>query len=257
MSEPASLEFIYPDWPAPDNVRALATTRYGGVSVGGFSSLNLGDHVGDDSAIVARNRNILVERARLPAQPRWMVQVHGPVVVQADINVAGVEADAAWTESPDVVCAVLTADCLPVLLCDRGGKLVAVVHAGWRGLCSGVLDLTIDQFLGVDIPPTEILAWLGPAISPAAYEVGSVVKDSFLAREPSCTNSFTEVRPGIWQFNLYAAAREILASCGVTQVFGGGYCTYSEDRFYSYRRKSVCGRQAALIWLEERTTETP
>jgi YfiH family protein len=182
------------------------------------------------------------------------VQVHGPVVVRADVIVAGVEADAAWTESPNVVCAALTADCLPVLLCDRGGKQVAVVHAGWRGLCSGVLDLTIDQFLGVDIPPAEILAWLGPAIGPAAYEVGSVVKDSFLAREPSCTSSFIQVRPGIWQFDLYAAAREILASSGVTQVFGGGYCTYNEDRFYSYRRQSVCGRQAALIWLEDRAT---
>jgi len=253
VSDSARLEFIYPDWPAPDNVRAVATTRYGGVSEGNFSSLNLGDHVGDDSAIVARNRSILVERACLPVQPRWLVQVHGPVVVQADVAVAGVEADAAWTEFPNVVCAVLTADCLPVLLCDRGGKQVAVVHAGWRGLCSGVLDLTIDQFLGAGIPPTEILAWLGPAIGPTAYAVGSVVKDSFLAREPNCTDSFTQVRSGCWQFDLYAAAREILASSGVTQVFGGGYCTYSEDRFHSYRRKSICGRQAALIWLEEST----
>lgn len=251
MSEPAKLQFIYPDWPVPDNVCAVATTRYGGVSEGGFSSLNLGDHAGDDPSAVARNRSILVEHASLPAQPHWLTQVHGPVVVQADASVSGVSADAGWTESPNVVCAVLTADCLPVLLCDRHGKQVAAVHAGWRGLCSGVLDLTIDQFLGADIPPTEIFAWLGPAIGSGAYDVGSVVKDSFLVREPSCASSFREVQPGRWKFDLYAAARDILASCGVTQVFGGDFCTYTEERFYSYRHESECGRQAALIWLKD------
>jgi YfiH family protein len=249
VSKRSAIEFIYPDWPAPDNVRAIATTRFGGVSEGDYASLNLGDHVADEPALVARNRNILIEQAVLPAEPRWLAQVHGMTVVQADAVAGRVEADAAWTSTPNVPCAVLTADCLPVLLCDRHGKQVAAVHAGWRGLCAGVLDTSVTKFLDAAIPPTEILAWLGPAIGSAAYEVDAVVKNAFTTRLPDSTTCFSAVRPGHWQFDLYAAAREILASLGVTQVFGGDFCTYSEDRFYSYRRQPNCGRQASLVWL--------
>jgi YfiH family protein len=251
VSDQSACEFIYPDWPAPDNVRAIATTRYGGVSEGDYSSLNLGDHVADDSALVARNREILVEQAALPGEPRWLAQVHGTTAVQADLIAGLVEADAAWTTSPNVPCVVLTADCLPVLLCDRAGKQVAAVHAGWRGLSAGVLDISVTQFLDAAIPPTEILAWLGPAISSPAYEVDAVVKDAFTARVTGSESCFSAVRPGHWQFDLYAAAREILASLGVTRVFGGDFCTYSEDRFYSFRSKPNCGRQASLVWLTD------
>jgi YfiH family protein len=251
MTNKPAAEFIFPDWPAPDNVHAVATTRLGGVSEGSYSSLNLADHVGEDPEIVTRNRNILITAAGLPAEPVWLLQVHGTTLVEADVVAGAVEADAAWTKTSNLPCAILTADCLPVLLCDRNGEQVAAVHAGWRGLCSGVLDKTVEQFLAAGISADNILAWLGPAIGPEAYEVDAVVKNSFMARLPDCASSFSEVDTGHWHFNLYAAAREILASLGVNQTFGGDFCTYSEDRFYSYRKQADCGRQASLIWLAD------
>ncbi|MCP4001846.1 MAG: peptidoglycan editing factor PgeF [Gammaproteobacteria bacterium] len=249
LSNQSASKFIYPDWPAPDNVCAVATTRYGGVSEGGFTSLNLADHVGDDPKAVASNRNLLIESAGLPAQPAWLMQVHGTTLVQADATAGCVEADAAWTATANIPCVILTADCLPVLLCDRGGTQVAAVHAGWRGLCAGVLDKAVEQFLVAGISSKDILAWLGPAIGPDAYEVDASVRNLFMARLPDCASSFSAVDAGHWHFNLYTAAREILASLGVSQSFGGAFCTYSEDRFYSYRHQADCGRQASLVWL--------
>jgi YfiH family protein len=257
MSNSIAADFIKPVWPAPENVHAISTTRSGGVSTAGYASLNLGDHVHDEPAAVASNRQQLVSLLQLPEEPRWLAQVHSPVVVSADSVQGRVEADASWTGSPDVVCTVLTADCLPVLMCDMQGRQVAAAHAGWRGLCAGVLEQTLAEFLVAGIPASELLVWLGPAIGPAAYEVDATVRDAFLARSPDCQagfhNSFlaTSPSPSHWQFDLYAAAREILQSIGISKVFGGDYCTYSDERFYSYRRQPDCGRQASLIWLTE------
>jgi len=240
--------YIIPEWPAPPHVKAAATTRYGGVSEGDQHGLNLADYVGDDPQAVAANRDRLMGALKLPEPPRWLTQVHGPVSMCADQIAGRVEADASWTASAGVVCAVLTADCLPILLCDRDGRQVAAVHAGWRGLCSGVIELAVDRFFAADIPAANVMAWLGPAIGPASYEVDSIVRNAFIGRTPDCASSFIESRPGHWHFDLYAAAREVLAAIGVTAISGGDFCTYSEKRFYSYRRSSSCGRQASLIW---------
>lgn len=243
------LQLIYPDWPAHGSVCAVATTRQGGCSADAYASLNLGEHVGDNPRMVMRNREILQSSIQLPAAPCWLTQVHGSNVVRADDGAGSVDADAAWTDTPGVVCAVLTADCLPVLFCARDGARVAALHAGWRGLCAGVLEQMAGNFLLADIPPDDILVWLGPAISPDAYEVDATVRDVFLRREPVCESSFTPTRRGHWNLNLYAAARAVLAAQGVMHVSGGDLCTYHDQRFYSHRRDFRCGRQATLIWL--------
>ncbi len=239
-------EFIIPAWPAPAGVQALATTR----GTGG-SGFNLAAHVGDDPVRVRANRSALQQQAGLPSAPRWLTQVHGPLTVNADDADESTEADAAWTCTRGVVCAVLTADCLPVLFCDRNGFAVGAAHAGWRGLCSGILDLTVQRFFELDVPPDDILVWLGPAIGPAAYEVDENVRDAFLERDPDCAGSFLQTSVGHWQFDLYEAARTILAAQGVTNVSGGDFCTFRDKRFYSYRRDPECGRQATLIWLND------
>jgi YfiH family protein len=243
--------YIVPDWPAPPHIKAVATTRYGGVSVGELQGLNLADYVGDEPKSVAVNRDRLMRTLSLPEEPRWLTQVHGPVSVCADQIAGRVEADAAWTASTGIVCAVLTADCLPILLCDRDGRQVAAVHAGWRGLCSGVIELAVERFFAADIPATNVMAWLGPAIGPASYEVDSMVRNAFIDRMPACAASFIESRPGHWYFDLYAAAREVLAAIGVTAISGDGFCTYTDERLYSFRRNNSCGRQATLIWREK------
>jgi YfiH family protein len=242
-------EFIHPDWPAPDNVQARVTTRKGGFSKGGFTGLNLAAHVGDVAEVVAQNRAELKASLGLPAEPCWLSQVHSSVVVQAADVVGDVQADAVVTDSPGMVCAVLTADCLPVLLTDTNGQLVAAVHAGWRGLCTGILENTVENFLAAGIDAQNILAWFGPAIGPQAYEVDEPVRNVFIARAPDCSAAFSESRSGHWFFDLYAAARISLAAMGVVQTFGGEFCTYNDERFYSYRREASCGRQASLIWL--------
>lgn len=240
-------EFVFPDWPAPPAVCALTTTR-GAIGEGEF---NLATHVDDDPVAVRDNRIILQQRARLPSAPRWLSQLHGPLTVNADDADESTEADAAWTCTRGVVCAVLTADCLPVLLCDRSGFAVAAAHAGWRGLCSGVLDLTVQRFFELDVPPDDILVWLGPAIGPAAYEVDENVRDAFLERDPDCAGCFMQTSVGHWQFDLYEASRSILEAQGVTNISGGDFCTYRDKRFFSYRRDPDCGRQATLIWLDD------
>ncbi|MDR0702731.1 MAG: peptidoglycan editing factor PgeF [Azoarcus sp.] len=242
--------FILPDWPAPPAVRALVTTRLGGHSKAPYDSLNLGAHVGDDPAAVAANRALL--RRHLPAEPYWLEQVHGTAVALADGGArrAPPRADAAVARAPGAVCAVMTADCLPVLFCDRDGAAVAAAHAGWRGLAAGVLEAAIAAMA---MPPARIIAWLGPAIGPAAFEVGDDVRDAFLALDPGACAAFAaRETSGKWLADLYALARRRLTRAGVSRIYGGGRCTSTETaRFYSYRRDGATGRFASLVWLEK------
>jgi YfiH family protein len=243
-----TFELIIPDWPVPEWVRAFTTTRRGGVSLPPYDSLNLGDHVGDDPIAVAENRRRLIEGAGLPAEPHWLNQVHGTCAVEAAILGAGCEADASHTSVPGVVCAVLTADCLPVLLCDARGRQVAAVHAGWRGLLNGVIEQTLTA-MG---PPGELLAWLGPAIGDQAFEVGEEVREAFVADNPDAAEAFAPSPAGRWLADIYVLARLRLHRAGVSSVYGGEHCTVSESEcFYSYRREGRTGRMASLIWIEE------
>lgn len=240
------IDLIVPDWPAPAPVRAFVTTRAGGVSAGTYASLNLATHVGDDAAAVAENRRRL--RARVPAEPLWLSQVHGNGVVRAEDAVAGVEADAAFTRRAGTVCAVLTADCLPLLLCNDVGTVVAVAHAGWRGLAAGVVEAAVRA---TNEPPARLLAWLGPAIGPQSFEVGAEVRAAFVAHAPAAAAAFAAKENGKWLADLYRLAEQRLNALGVARVFGGGFCTFNEaDRFYSFRRDKATGRMASLIWLE-------
>ena len=242
MAAPA--DWIEPDWPAPQRVRTLVTTRNGGVSRGPYASLNLGTRVGDDAGAVAENRARL--RPLLPSEPRWLQQMHGVDVVQADCAAAESTADATFTRVAGVVCAVQVADCLPVLFCDRAATRVAAAHAGWRGLSAGVLEQTVSS-LGV--PPDEIMAWLGPAIGPQKFEVGADVFERFTG-DPAASAAFEPLRDGKWLANLYTLARQRLSRAGVTAIFGGGLCTFSDPaRFFSHRRDRVTGRQGAFIWI--------
>ena len=238
--------WIEPDWPAPPNVRALITTRAGGASRGAYAGLNLGMRSGDAAADVARNRASL--RQWLPDEPLWLRQVHGTRVVEADSAEANPEADAAFARRPGRVCAALSADCLPLLLCDEQGTTVAAVHAGWRGLCSGVIEQALRA---MERPPQALLAYLGPAIGPEAYEVGAELRQAFVAADAESAAAFAPGKPGKFYADLYALARRRLARSGVARVYGGGYCTYTErERFYSYRRDGATGRMASLIWME-------
>ncbi|MHB1085535.1 MAG: peptidoglycan editing factor PgeF [Thiobacillus sp.] len=235
-----------PDWPAPPGVNSLMTTRVGGVSGAPWTSFNLGDHVGDDPGHVASNRARL--RQHLPAEPGWLRQVHSARVVELGC-VSNAEADAAFTHQKGQVCAVLTADCLPVLFCGRAGSVVAAAHAGWRGLANGVLEATVAA---MQVPPGEVLAWMGAAIGPLAFEVGDEVRQIFVAQHPEAVVAFApHPTPGKWLADIYQLARIRLNHVGVHAIYGGGRCTFSEaDSFYSYRRDGVTGRMAALIWLE-------
>ena len=235
-----------PDWPAPERVRAWVTERTGGVSAGQYATLNLALHVGDAPARVAENRALLKARAALPAEPVWLDQVHGATVLDLDRDVLA-PADGAVTARAGVVCAVLTADCLPVILADRAGSRVGVAHAGWRGLLNGVLQATVRALRAA---PADLVAWLGPAISASAYEVGAEVREAYLARDPAAESCFAANRRGRWQADLYALARARLAAAGVTAVYGGAFCTFGEGkRFFSHRREAPCGRIATLVWL--------
>lgn len=238
--------FITPDWPAPPNVKALMTTRSGGVSAGPYASLNLGIRLGDDAASVASNT--IIVREHLPRFPQWLMQEHGATVVAAhDLSDVPV-ADAAWTDRPGVVCAVLVADCLPVLLCDRAGTVVGIAHAGWRGLASGVIERTVEA---MQRPACELLAWLGPAIGPEAFEVGQDVYDAFVQRDAAASAAFRHRPGGKYLADLYALARQRLCATGIMAAYGGGFCTVTEaERFYSFRRDKVTGRMAALVWME-------
>lgn len=248
-----SIELIRPEWPAPANVCALTTTRVGGVSAAPFDTLNLGDHVGDDPLAVATNRKIALDTCAGLRAISWLEQVHGTAVVSADIQLKQC-ADAQFTREFGIACAIMTADCLPVLFCDRAGTQVAAAHAGWRGLCAGVLEETLAKF----DDPSQVLAWFGPAIGPSNFEVGAEVREQFLA----ATLAFAPQIDACFVANdknkssqhyladIYALARLRLQAAGVTAVYGGGLCTVADrERFYSYRRDGRSGRMATLIYL--------
>lgn len=244
-------DLVQPDWPAPERVRAFSTTRLGGVSRGPWESLNLSFACGDERDKVLANRRRLMSLT--PSEPLWMRQVHGSRVLvdSAAAEDGRLEADARVTSRTGEVAVVLSADCLPVLLCDDRGTRVAAAHAGWRGVAGGVIEATVAAMA---IPPERLLAWLGPAIGGEVYEVGNEVRESFagsrtLARQ-STDGAFTESGER-WRLDLAGAARIILAGLGVGRVNGGDFCTFSDPtRFYSHRRDGVTGRMASLIWLE-------
>ncbi|POF87640.1 peptidoglycan editing factor PgeF [Pseudomonas putida] len=238
-------QLLRPDWPAPATVRACVTTRAGGASLPPYDSFNLGDHVGDDPAAVSENRRRLSEQFDI--HPAWLKQVHGVVVADAD-PAQVIEADASWTDQAHIACTVMTADCLPVLFCDRAGTRVAAAHAGWRGLAGGVLEATLERLA---VPADQVLVWLGPAIGPSAFEVGEEVRDAFTAEHPQAAAAFVPgERPGKLLADIYQLARIRLAARGITAVYGGGLCTVSDPRFYSYRRTPQGGRFASLVWLD-------
>ncbi|MCJ8204957.1 peptidoglycan editing factor PgeF [Pseudomonas sp. RGM2987] len=238
-------DWLIPDWPAPARVKACVTTRAGGVSLAPFDSLNLGNHVDDDPLAVAENRRRLTDRFVM--RPAWLQQVHGIEVVEADPTRV-MSADASWTATPGIACTSMTADCLPVLFCNRAGTRVAAAHAGWRGLVNGVLEATLDS---LQVPADEILAWLGPAIGPQAFEVGAEVREAFMAVQPEAAKAFVlSHNAGKFLADIYALARLRLAARGVTAVYGGGLCTVSDPRFFSYRRNPRTGRFASLVWIE-------
>ena len=240
------MNWLQPDWPAPPAVRAAITTRSGGVSRGCYASLNLGDHVGDDPAVVAENRAILRQQLDLPSEPHWLVQVHGCQVVRAENSLPGCQADAVCSRIPGQVCAVLTADCLPLLICDRQGERICAVHAGWRGLAGGVIESAIAA---MQRPASELLVWLGPAIGADAFEVGEDVRQAFVSHSAEAEEAFVATAGGHWLADIYTLSRQRLAGLGVGFVGGGEYCTVSDrERFFSYRRDGVTGRMASLIW---------
>ncbi len=239
-------DWLVPDWPAPDNVVAVSTTRSGGVSEGPFGAMNLGAHTDDDAAAVAENRRRLREYARLEREPVWLSQVHGNRVVDADAGHASPpEADGSWSRATGTACAVLTADCLPVLLAARDGSVVGAAHAGWRGLAAGVIEQTVSAMRA---DPDSLLAWLGPAIAQPAFEVGDEVRAAFVSQNAAAEAAFERNEHGRWQADLYLLARQRLGQLGVASISGGGLCTYTDStRFYSYRRQAKCGRMATLI----------
>ena len=236
---------IIPDWPAPKNVQTLQTTRNGGVSASPYNSLNLGDHVGDAPLAVERNRMLL--QSLLPSEPVWLKQVHGTVVVDAGHAACWPQADACITSHPGAVCVVMTADCLPVLLCDEQGSVVGAAHAGWRGLCDGVVEQTVRA---MNVPPPSLMVWLGPAIGPQAFEVGEEVRAAFVAQQAQAATAFVAGVSGKWLADIYQLARLRLLALGVTRIYGGDLCTHTDHkRFFSYRRDGVTGRMGTLIWM--------
>ncbi|MEG0119626.1 MAG: peptidoglycan editing factor PgeF [Pseudomonas sp.] len=238
------MNWLTPDWPAPASVRACVTTREGGVSEAPFDSLNLGDHVDDRPEAVAENRRRLTDHFSI--KPAWLQQVHGIAVAQADPGIVAT-ADASWTATPGIACAAMTADCLPALFCNRAGTRVAAAHAGWRGLAAGVLEATLDT---LDVPAEDVLVWLGPAIGPKAFEVGPEVREVFINQLPEAAEAFVPSdNAGKFMADIYLLARLRLAERGVTAVYGGGFCTVTDPRFFSYRRASRTGRFASLVWL--------
>jgi len=224
------LKCITPDWPAPPQVKSCTTTR-------DFGSL-----------VEDINRKTLIEQLNLPSKPIWLKQVHGIRNVQAEPDNVDCEADASFSNKPNSVCVIMTADCLPVLFCDKAGKQIAAVHAGWRGLAAGVLEETLKNFNVAS--PEDILVWLGPAIGPEKFEVGDEVRDVFIKHLPEAEQAFKASRDGHWLADLYLLARQRLAAQAVNHVYGGNFCTYTDiDRFYSFRRNKITGRMASLIWL--------
>jgi YfiH family protein len=237
--------WIEPEWPVPPGVRAASTLRRGGVSKGPYHGLNLGAHVGDEPSRVAENRRRLRDALNLLAEPVWLNQIHGTQVVRADA-LSDRSADAAFTHDTGVVCAVMTADCLPVLLCSKEGDRVAAVHAGWKGLAAGVIEAAIES-----LGEGNLMAWLGPAIGQDAFEVGDEVREAFVRKRSAFAAAFRETEDAKWLADLYRLARIVLNDVGISEIYGGGFCTFSNaEDFFSYRRDRVTGRMATLIWRE-------
>ena len=250
-----SAHWIRPDWSAPPNVHAVITTRGGGASRGpygvpphGHGGMNIGLGSGDDLADVTANRALL--RASLPSDPRWLNQVHGASVVDAAQVDSGAKADASFTTAANVVCVVSVADCMPVFLTDASGRAVAVAHAGWRGLAAGVIQSTVQSMrASLEDSSAALLAYLGPAIGPTHFEVGAEVLDAMQAGLPEASRAFSAQPNGKFLANLSELGRQALDQVGVTHIYGGHDCTFSDSaRFYSFRRDRTTGRHAALIW---------
>ena len=239
---------ITPNWPAPTNIKAYTTLRTGGVSPAPYHSFNLAEHVGDDALNVAANRKILSDTLRLHSNPIWLEQTHSTIVIAASPDIQGKEADAAFTNEANRICVIMTADCLPILICNQSGSHVAAIHAGWRGLANGIIEKTLQA---MQLPPQEILIWLGPAIGPNTFEVGAEVRERFITKYPEAANEFLASTNQKWLGNLYGLARLHFNKQGVTQIYGGDFCTFTDkDRFFSYRRDNgKTGRMASLIWL--------
>ncbi|MGB6977365.1 MAG: peptidoglycan editing factor PgeF [Gammaproteobacteria bacterium] len=238
---------VKPIWPAPPSIHAYTTVRSDGFSRSPYDSFNLSQHVGDDPLAVSVNRAKLTLVLKLPTDPIWLQQAHSNKVVPAHEITAGTQADASYTDQFNVVCAILTADCLPLLLTDRQGSKVAAIHAGWRGLAAGVIDATVRE---LHIPGNELLAWLGPTISAEHYEVGNEVRDAFVQQHAEAKAAFTGTTQNKWQADLYLLARQCLNRLGVNQIYGGEFCTYTHQNFFfSHRRdQGITGRMATLIW---------
>ncbi|MBT8434825.1 MAG: peptidoglycan editing factor PgeF [Gammaproteobacteria bacterium] len=240
------IETIAPDWVTPPGVCACTTTRAGGVSEAPFDSLNLALHVGDDPVHVGRNRELL-QQLHLPAEPCWINQTHGTDVVTLELD-KNRDADAAVTRQPGVVAVVMTADCLPILLCNRDGSEVAAVHAGWRGLQAGVIQRTLA---GMESRGEQLQAWIGPGISQQNFEVGAEVRTAFIESTPDAESFFDENRKGHWLCDLAGLAERVLKRQGLVDVYRDHGCSYRDaDRFFSYRRNATTGRMASLIWIK-------
>lgn len=242
---------IMPNWNAPKHIRAFTTVRTGGVSQAPFNSFNLGDHVGDNPRNVQRNRQRLVKQFGLPHSPLFLTQTHSTRVIRLPYDGNNVEADAVYTNQPNQVCVVMTADCLPVLFYSQDGKEIAAAHAGWRGLCDGVLENTVAEFA---CSPSAICVWLGPAIGPDVFQVGKEVIDQFCTFDPQAEQAFIADLTASGKFfgNIYQLARQRLHKLGITTVFGGEHCTFTEkELFFSYRRDKQTGRMASVIWRTE------
>ena len=238
--------WIKPDWPVAGNIHAAVTLRSGGLSQGAFSSLNPALHVNDRDETVQGNRKIISDMLNLPAAPVWLEQIHSDKVVKADQLTQQVQADASYTDRENTVCAVLTADCLPVLLASKDGSRVAAIHAGWRGLLAGIIANTVAA-----LETTELIAWLGPAIGPDCFEVGAEVRDLFVNKSSAFATGFKQKQQDKYLADIYQLAKIELTSIGVTQVYGGDFCTVTDNnRFYSYRRDGETGRMATLIWRD-------
>lgn len=248
----ASIECIQPNWHAPDSVKAVCTTRIGGNSLSPYDSFNLATHVGDAIDKVILNRELLKRELNLPAEPCWLNQTHSTDVAMLDGSPDyAIDSDAAISQKPGIIAVVMTADCLPILMCNQQGDEVAAVHAGWRGLADGIVATTLKK---MRTPPEQLMAWIGPAISQPRFEVGDDVRNMFMNRYENAALRFRQNRPGHWLCDLPGLAADQLFDLGVTAIHQSGLCSFDEDsRFYSYRRENISGRMASLIWIKSGT----
>ena len=244
-----TINWLEADWPAPIFIKAGTTLRDGGESGAPYDSFNLATHVGDELAAVHQNRARLIQSLALPSEPHWLEQTHSTTAVLLPSENRILKADAVYTSKTNVVCAVMTADCLPLLITDKEGSCIAAIHAGWRGLCDGIIEATIKK---LSVEPESLLVWLGPAIGADVYEVGKEVYDAFIVSDPKAKQAFTATTEKHWLLDLYYMARLRLNNIGVNQIYGGTHCTHSEEeQFFSYRRDGVTGRMASLIWINK------